>query len=434
MTRLKLAAGDTFRSLHTRNFRLFFTGQVVSQTGTWMEMVAVVWLVLRLTDSGIALGLVTATQFLPMLVLGAWAGLLADRFDRHRFMLITQVTFAAVASVLAVLVVLDAYNVVTLYVFSAMFGLITALDNPNRRALVNDLVARDEVANAVGLNSAIMTGSRVVGPTVAGLLIAGPGVAWCFVLNAVSYLAVITALTRMDRSAFRSSPKVAKAKGQLREGFAYVRRTPELALPLVLVAVIGTLAFNYPVTLPLLAERSLGGDATTFTLLYSTMSVGAVMGALQVARRRLMTIGLLVRAAFGLAAATTALALSPSLLVALPAAVASGFFAISLISGSNALVQVQADPAMRGRVLAMFSMVFLGSTPIGGPIIGFVSETLNPRTGLLVGAVAATVVAVWTSRRVRHLPPMVRGLLTPSPATSTPEAKGSAPDPALTTV
>lgn len=427
MTRLKLAAGDTFRSLRTRNFRLFFTGQVVSQTGTWMEMVAVLWLVLQLTDSGIALGLVTATQFLPMLLLGAWAGLLADRFDRHRFMLGTQVTFAGVASLLAALVVLDTYNVVVLYVFSGIFGLITALDNPNRRALVNDLVARDDVSNAVGLNSTIMTGSRVLGPALAGILIAGPGVAWCFVLNALSYGAVLTALLRMDRASFVRSPKVGRAKGQLREGFAYVRRTPELALPLILVAVIGTLAFNYPVTLPLLAERSLGGSATTFTLLYSTMSIGAVMGALRVARRRTMTVQVLVRATFGLAGAMTALALSPTIPLAFLAAIASGFFSIYLISGSNALVQMQAESAMRGRVLAMFSIVFLGSTPVGGPIIGGVSELLNPRAGVLVGALSAAAIGLWATRRIRHLPPAVQRTLSLGPGTDTAPA-----DPALT--
>jgi MFS family permease len=404
MTRLRGIAGDTFRSLRTRNFRLFFTGQTISQTGTWMEMVAAIWLVLQLTDSGVALGLVTAAQFLPLLLFGAWTGLLSDRLDRHRLMLAAQVVFALLAGLLAVLVTTGAYNVAVIYLFRLGFGVITALDNPARRALVNDLVSRDDVANAVGLNSTIMTGSRVIGPALAGVLIAGPGVEWCFILNAVSYVAVITALVRMDRSRFRTSPRVPRAKGQLREGFAYVRRTPEMVLPLILVAVIGTLAFNYQVTLPLLAERSLGGDATTFTLLFSTMSVGSVIGALQVARRHDITLNVLLRASLGMAVSVAALALAPSAPLAMVASAAVGFYGIFLISGASALVQIQADPAMRGRVLALFSMVFLGSTPIGGPIIGWISETFNPRVGLAVGSAAAVVAALWATRRLRRLP------------------------------
>jgi MFS family permease len=405
MTRLKLAARETFRSLHTPNFRLFFVGQIISHTGTWMEMIAVIWLVLQLTDSGVALGLVTAAQFGPLLLLGAWTGLLADRADRHHLMLTTQVLFALSAALLAVLVVTDHITVTLLYVFAASFGVITAIDNPTRRALVNDLVASQDVPNAVGLNSAIMTGARVAGPTIAGLLIAGPGVEWCFVVNALSYLAVIWALTRMNRETMRRSPRVARAKGQLREGFAYVRRTPELLLPLVLVAVAGTLAMNYPITLPLLAERSLGGDVTTFTMLYATMSAGSVMGALQVARRRDVAIGVLVRAGMGLAVSILALAMAPATPLATAAALAVGFHMVFLVSGSNTVVQLRADPLMRGRVLALFSMVFLGSKPIGGPLVGWVSEAVGPRVGVAVGGLGMALGTAWVLHRVRHHEP-----------------------------
>jgi MFS family permease len=419
MTRARLVASDTFRSLNTRNFRLFFIGQATSQTGTWMEMVAMTWLVLQLTGSGVALGLVTAAKFLPLLVLGAWAGLLADRLDRHHFMLAAQVAFAVVAGVLAILVLLDAYSVGVLYGFALVFGLITALDNPTRRALVNDLVDRDDLANAVGLNSTLMTGSRVVGPAVAGALIAGPGVAWCFVLNAASYLAVIVALLRMDRSAIQPAPRVEKAKGQLREGLAYVRRTPELLLPLLLVTVIGTLAFNYQVTLPLLADRTLNGDATTFTLLFSTLSLGSVAGALTLARRQDLTVTAILKAASGLAVTLAALALAPNATLAMVAAVGVGFTGMFVISGSNALVQLRADTAMRGRVLALFGIVFLGSTPIGGPIVGTVAEVFNPRVSILVGAVAAAGAALWMARRIRNMAPTVRALTAePEPAPS----------------
>jgi MFS family permease len=402
--RVSLAARDTFRSLRTRNFRLFFVGQTVSMIGTWMEMVAITWLVLQLTDSGVALGLVTAAQFGPMLLLGPWGGLLADRLDRHRFMVFTQTCFATLAVLLAVLVATDQVTVGLLFLFSAVWGLLTAMDNPTRRALVIDMVDHDDLANAVGLNTAIMTGSRVVGPALAGLIISSLGVDWCFVGNAVSYSAVIVALLRMNRAEFQSSPRVPRSRGQLREGLAYTRRTPELWLPLVAIAVMGSLAYNYQVTLPLLAKRSLGGDAGTFTLLFSSMSLGAVAGALTVARRRAVHLRLLVTNGTAMGAAVLALALAPTTWLALLAALPLGFSSAQLISGSSAMMQLKADPAMRGRVLALLSTVFLGSTPIGGPVVGWISESFGPRVGLGVGAAGVIGVTIWVARRIRRLP------------------------------
>lgn len=404
MTRLQLAASDTFRSLHTRNFRLFFVGQMVSMVGTWMEMVAITWLVLQMTDSGVALGLVTAAQFGPLLLCGPWGGLLADRLDRHRFMLATQAGYAILAVLLAVLVISDQVSVGLLYVFSAAWGLLTALDNPTRRALVIDMVAHEDLANAVGLNTAIMTGSRVVGPALAGIMIAGVGVEWCFVANAVSYTAVIGALLRMNRAEFRSSPRVARSKGQLRAGLSYTRSTPELWLPLVFIAVMGSFAFNYQVTLPLLAKHSLGGDDTSFTWLFASMSLGALAGALTVARRRIVHLSFLVTYGAVLTVAMTALALAPVFPLALLAAIPVGFSQATLVSGSNAVMQLEADPAMRGRVLALLSTVFLGSTPVGGPAVGWISETLGPRAGVAVGAMAVAGVTIWVARQTRGVP------------------------------
>jgi len=399
--RLRLEARSTFRSLHTRNFRLFFVGQLISQAGTWMQSVAVVWVVLDLTDDGVALGLVVALQFLPMLVLGPWTGLLADRVDRHRLMIGTQIAFTALAVAFSVVTLTGRTTVAAMYVLSAVFGIITAVDNPARRVLVAELVGPEDVPNAVGLNSALMTGSRVVGPAAAGALIAGPGAATCFVVNAVTYLAVIAALVRMDRSTFRSPPLVARAKGQLRAGFRYVWRTPELRVCLGLVGVAGVTIFNFQVTLPLLAERTFDGDATAFTLLYATMSLGSVAGALSVARRRDVDMSFLVRTGTGLTASTLALALAPTLPLAMVAAVPVGFSSIYLISGASAAVQLAADPSMRGRVLALLAMLFLGSTPIGGPIAGWVSEVTNPRVGVALGAVATGLATLWTAHRLR---------------------------------
>jgi MFS family permease len=402
MTRLRLEAGNTFRSLRTRNFRLFFTGQLVSHTGTWLEAVAITWLMLKLTDSGFALGMVTAARFGPLLILGPWGGVLSDRLDRQRLMIATQIAFASIALVETVLVVTDNANEAIFYVFVTIFGVLTAIDSPARRAMVAELVSEDEVPNAVGLNSALMTGARTIGPALAGVLIAGPGIKWCFVVNALSYLVVIGALLRMDRSKFRTFPRVAKEKGQLMAGFRYVRRTPVLFLPLVLATVIGTLAFNYQVTLPLLAERDLGGDAGTFTMLYAVMSLGSVVGALAVARQSSITLKFLLVGGAGMAVFMTALSVAPTTAWALAAALPVGFTSFLVISGTNAMAQIEADPAMRGRVLALFSTVFLGSTPIGGPIVGWISQEMSPRAGLAVGAIATGLVTIWVARHVRR--------------------------------
>jgi MFS family permease len=400
--RLTAVAGETFRSLRTRNFRLFFVGQLVSQAGTWMETVALSWVVLRLTGSGVALGIVTAARYGPMLVLGPWGGVLSDRRDRHRLMLTMQIGFAVVATLTALAVTTGLATIALIYGLSLAFGVLMALDSPARRALVIELVGRDDVPNAVGLNSALMTGSRVVGPALAGALIAGPGAEWCFLLNATSYLVIIGSLLRIDRRALRTSPPIAKAKGQMREGFQYLWRTPELLLPIVLATVIGTFAFNYQVTLPLLAERSLGGNATTFTWLFAMTGIGSIVGALTIARRRTIGMRFLLVGGVAMAVATTALALAPTTPLALLAALPVGLTSTVMISGTNAAVQLESAPAMRGRMLALVSMVFLGTAPIGGPILGWISDLLNPRAGLLVGALATALATAWTARQARR--------------------------------
>ena len=406
MTRLRLATAETFRSLRQRNFRLFFIGQTVSQIGTWVQSVALVWLVLEKTHSGVALGVTTALQFLPILLLGPWCGLVADRFDKRRLLLITQAAASLQALAMAVIVLAGADPLPLVYALTLVFGLITALDNPVRRAFVVELVEEPEVANAVGLNSTLMTGSRIVGPALAGLMIAGVGVGWCFAVNAVSYLAVLIAVARMDATGFRTPARPARAPRQVREGLAYTWRTPELRLPFLLVAVTATFAFNFPVLLPLFAQRTLGGDASTFSLLYSVMSVGSVVGGLVVARRHEVGPGFLSRAAAAYGAALGVMALAPSLPLALAATVPVGLLGILVLSGSSSAVQLHAAPAMRGRVNALFSVVFLGTTPIGAPIAGWVAEHLGVRAGFFFGAVPtalAGVVALAALRRRRQL-------------------------------
>lgn len=409
-----MTLGDTFRSLRTRNFRLFFCGQIVSQSGTWMQSVAIIWVVLQLTDDGFALGLATAAQFLPVLVFGAWAGVVADRVDRHRFLIVTQSAFAVVALGFTVLAFTGAANLPAIYGLSALFGLVTALDNPSRRSLVVEMVAERDVPNAVGLNSALMTSSRVIGPAIAGVLITTVGAQWCFLVNTITYAAVLAALVRIDRTALRSPPRVVRGRGQLREGFRYVWSTPELKLPLVLLAVIGTLAFEFQVTLPLLAERTFDGGAGTFTLLYSSMSAGSVVGALLIARRTDADTAFLARSAGALAVAMALLAVAPNQWFALAAIVPVGLTSILLISGSNTVINLHADPSMRGRALALTAVVFLGSTPIGGPIAGAVSEHFGARAGIALGALAAGGAAVWTVRSLGRLAPETPGKADPA--------------------
>ena len=395
MSAVKVYAGETFRSLRNRNFRLFFFGQLVSQAGTWMQSIAIIWVVLQLTDDGFALGLATAAQFAPVLVLGAWGGVISDRVDRHRFLQFTQAAFLMVAVGFTVLSFTDNLSLPVIYGLSMTYGVITSLDNPARRALVGEMVIESDVPNAVGLNSAIMTGSRVIGPAVAGLLISTVGPQWAFLVNCFTFLAIIGALALMDRSQLRTPPVVPRMKGQMREGFRYVWSTKELRLTFILLAVVGTLAFEFQVSLPLLADRSLRGGSGVFTLLYSAMSVGSVLGALVVARRDDVGIEFLARAAIGLAVTMAALALAPFTWLAFVAIVPVGFTMVFLLSGSNTVIQLRADPAMRGRVLALTAVVFLGSTPVGGPIVGAVSEQLGARAGVAVGALASGSVAVW---------------------------------------
>ncbi|MDQ3945464.1 MAG: MFS transporter, partial [Actinomycetota bacterium] len=368
MTRLRLATAETFRSLRLRNFRLFFLGQGVSMVGTWMQSVALVWLVLDRTGSGVALGITTALQFAPVLVLSPFTGLAADRLDKRRLFLFTQAAAGLQAAAMAVLVLTGTETIPLIYALTFIFGVVTALDQPVRRALVVELVDEPQVPNAVGLNSALMTGSRVVGPAVAGVLIAGAGVGWCFAVNAASYVAVLTAILRMDHLPLRTPVPAARARGQVREGFVYAWRTPEVRLPIALVAVVSTFAFNFPVLLPLLADRTLHGGASAFSLLYSVMSVGSLAGALLVARRRRIEGRWLAWAAVAYGGALTLLAAAPTLPLAVAAAVPVGLAAVLLLSGANSSIQLSAAPAMRGRVNALFAMVFLGSTPLGGPL------------------------------------------------------------------
>jgi MFS family permease len=401
MTRLELALHRTFHAVHhSRNFRLFFAGQAVSVTGTWVQYVASSWLVLRLTGSGVALGVVTALSFAPVLVLGAWAGVLADRYDKRRILLGTQAAFAVLALALWGLVAADAVHLWAVYGLAFLQGVVTAVDTPARQSFFAEMVSAEHLTNAVSLNSAVMTGTRIVGPAIAGLLIAGVGLEACFLVNGLSYLAVIGGLLAMRPEELHRTP-VPRDGGGLRAGLRYVWRTPELRTPLVVMAVIFTLSFNFQVLMPLLAEDAFDGDARTLGWLLSFMGIGSLVGALGMARRARPNPVRLMRSAAALGALSVAAAVMPNLPSELAALVVLGFVAIVFMITANTTLQLTARPEMRGRVMALYSVVFLGGTPIGAPIAGWTAEWLGPRWGLGIGglvAVGVGLVGLWALR------------------------------------
>jgi len=401
VTRLRRATDDTFRSLHVRNFRLFFSGQLISQVGNWLTLVAQTLLVLKLTDSGVALGLLAVAQFGPVLFLGAFAGLIADRSDKRKLLLLVQ-SFAMVQSFcLAALVFTGHPPVAAVYGVALLGGFAIAFDNPARRSFVVEMVPEDDIGNAVSLNSALMTGSRVVGPALAGLLVTTVGFGWCFLLDGISYLAVLAGLWLMDPTELRRPPVAVRARGQVREGLRYARSVPELFIPLVMMAVIGTLAFNFQTVLPLFATRDLGGSDITFTLLMSVVSAGSLVGALATARRKRIGIYTVSVAAIAFGVTMGALSVAPNQAVAFVVCLFLGLSSISFMTASTAIVQLTATPSMRGRVLALQGMVFLGSSPIGAPIVGFVSQRYGARYSVALGGVAALAAGVFGVLKVR---------------------------------
>jgi MFS family permease len=402
-TRLAGATRATFQSLHVPNFRKFFFGQLISQVGNWLTMIAETLLVLKLTNkSGLAVGVLAACQFAPVLVLGAWAGLIADRSDKRRLLVIVQVIAMAQSAALAALAFSGHPPVLAIDAVALIGGCTVAFDNPARRAFVVEMVGDEDVNNAVSLNSALMTSARVVGPALAGLLVVIAGYGWCFTLDALSYIAVIAAFLKMNTAELRVPPVAARAKAQVRAGLRYVRTVPDLWIPLVMMAVVGTLAFNFQVVLSLFVTKTFHGGVGTFTILFSVTAIGSLMGALFTARRRSIATHDVIVASAGFGIAMLVLAASPNLAIAFPIGMAVGWTSIAFMTASTAIVQVRADPAMRGRVLALQAIVFLGSTPIGGPLLGAICDAYGARAGLVVGGAAALGAAVFGSLAVRR--------------------------------
>jgi MFS family permease len=393
---VSVALRRSFNSLEVPNYRRYFTGQLISLSGTWMQTVAAIWLILSLTDSGIAVGLTTALQFLPMLLIGAWGGLLADRIPKRRLLITTQTLMAIPA--LGLFAVTATGVVAPWMVFLAVFamGTVNAVDNPARQSFVIEMVGPDRVVNAVSLNSVIVQMARIVGPALAGLLIAGFGVVPCFALNALTFVAMIVALWGMDPRGLRTEPVAPREPGAIRAGLRYVLRTPELAVPLALMALVGTLGFNFQVVLPLLAKFGFGGGATTYAVMVSAMAVGSIAGALVNGHHgrtgpRLIAGGALAFGVAGLLAAAM-----PSLALEIPVLALLGAAAVTFAATINSTLQLAVAPKMRGRVMALYSVVFLGSTPIGGPLTGWLAETYDPRVALLLAGVTG-ISAAWAA-------------------------------------
>ena len=398
MTRFRLVTGRTFSSLRIRNYRLFFTGQLVSLTGRWMQIVAQGWLVLKLTGRGVALGLTTALQFLPLLLFGVWGGVIADRFDKRRTLLWTQTAAGTLALVLFAVVALDRVELWMIYTIAFALGCVTAIDNPTRQSFVTEMVGGDAVPNAIALNSAAFNAARLVGPAIAGILIATVGIAPAFLVNGLSYVAVLIGLTRMTPADLNRLEPAPRGRGQIRAGLHHAWSTPELRSTILLVAVVGTFGFNFVVVLPLLAKYTFDGGPALYGALSSVMAVGSLTGALATAGRGRPTRKWLLGTAvgFGVTALLAAAAPNPVVLGALLVPVGASM--IAFIATANSTVQLHSDPALRGRVMALFVLVFLGSTPLGGPVVGWLSDPrqFGPRAGLVVAG-ASTLAAALTA-------------------------------------
>jgi MFS family permease len=393
MTAARAAIHQTFGSLRTRNYRLYFIAQLISVSGTWMQSVAQAWLVLHLSGSGVDLGIVVGLQFLPMLLFGPVGGLVADRVNKRRLLYFTQAAGGVLALVLGSLVVSDMVQLWQVYVLAVLLGVVNVFDNPARQTFVMEMVGRDDLPNAVSLNTVVMNASRVVGPAIGGVVIVVFGLGVCFFVNAVSYVAVLIGLSMMRSAELHPTGEVVRAKGQIRDGFRYVWRTPALRNTLLAVAIIGIFAYNFTVTLALLAKDTFHGGAGTYSLLTACMGIGAVVGGLIAAHRSRPTPRLLQVLALVFGGLLASVALAPTLAVAAVCIVFMGAASIGFIATANASLQLGADPAMRGRVMALYAMGFLGSTPIGAPLVGAIAEWTNPRVALLCGAVATVVAA-----------------------------------------
>ncbi len=403
MSRVVAISRRTFSALAVPNFRLFFLGQSTSLVGTWMQSVAQSWLVFTVTHSATAIGFVLALQTLPVLILAPYGGVIADRVNKRRLLIVLQSLMGLQALVLGLLAVTHVVVFWEICVLAIILGLNNCFETPARQAFMLEMVGSEQVRNAVSLNSTMVNAARAVGPAIAGLLIATVGVGVCFLVNAASFIAVVASLTSMDPTALQPSPPAHRARGQLREGLGYVARAPRLWVPLLMAGMVGMLAYEFQVTLPVVAKQTFGGNAATYGFLTAAMGFGAVFGGLMTAARGRPGIRTMTIAATGFGVAMLGLALAPSLAIAFVAMGVTGFAAITFMATGNSTLQLEARPSMRGRVMALWAVAFMGSTPVGGPLIGWVVEAAGARAGIAVGAVSCFAAAGIGVFAIRHV-------------------------------
>jgi MFS family permease len=389
-------------SLRTRNFRLFFIGQTISNTGNWLTNIALTLLVLNLTDSGTAIGFLAACQYGPMLLISAWAGALVDRYDKRRFLLLTQIIEMAQSLALAVLAFLPNPPLAGLYGLAIFGGIALSFDNPLRRSFVSEMVPPGDLPNAVVLYSTIVNTSRIIGPALAGVLVTTTGYGWAFLLDSISYLAVLVCLVMMRPNELYRKPRSTRSGGSVSDGVRYIASTPNLWIPYVMLAVIGTLAYNFTVTLPLFVTKALGGSDQEYTVLYSVFSVGAIACALIIASRSMVSLRHIVRGAAILGVTMLLLGLAPGITTAIPAVFLVGIGSILYMTATTTNFQIEAKPEMHGRVLALQSAAMVGSSAIGGPLLGGLSDVFGARILIGFGGIVCLTVATLGYLAVRR--------------------------------
>lgn len=395
---------STFASLKFRNYRLWFFGALVANVGTWMQRVAQDWLVLTVLshNSGVAVGVVTALQFAPVLVLSAWAGLLADRVDRRKLLILSQVAQGTLALGLGVLVLGGHAQLWHVYIFAGLLGCVSAIDAPVRQTFVAEMVPPERLSNAVGLNSASFNAARLIGPGISGLLIAWVGIGWVFLINGLTFAATILALTSMRTDQLRTLPHATRAKGQIREGVRYVRKRSDILVIMVVVGVVSTFGLNFQLTSAMMARTEFGKGAGEYGVLGSVLAIGSLAGALLAARRERPRVRLVIGSAFAFGIASGLMALMPTYASYAVASIPVGLASLTMMTAANTTIQMSTAPAVRGRVMALYMMVFLGATPVGSPVVGWIGETFGARWAVGIGSITALLVsagaALWTSR------------------------------------
>ncbi|MGA7192519.1 MAG: MFS transporter [Anaerolineales bacterium] len=405
-TYLRQHSRETFSSLYVRNYRLYYIGQIISTSGTFMQSVAQAWLVLTLTHSGTALGITSALQYVPILFLGPYGGVIADRLSKRKILYFTQSISGILALILGTLVATSLVKVWMVYILAFCLGMVNVFDNPTRQTFYIELVGSDNLRNAVTLYSTLVNLARIIGPAIAAVTIAVFGLAPCFIINGISYIAVVIMLGMMNAKELIVTPPVPRAKGQIIEGFKYVISTPIIGSTLLMMALIGTFTYEFQVSLPLIAQFTFKGDASSYALLTGSMGFGAAFGGISFASRKGIHPDKVISASFLFGLAVLMAAFMPSLLLTGLALVFVGITSINFSSIGNSMLQLESSPQMRGRVMSFWSIAFLGSTTIGGPIVGWFAEAAGARWGLALGGIAALIAAllgVFTLRNVRTI-------------------------------